>query len=359
MQISFNKLNKNIKILTINIIILFSLIVIIELIFGGWIDPKKQLENQLAIPISVEWKYSNHLYPGSDTIITYRRDKFGLRGSSIFNKPENIEILTLGGSTTDQRYINEGFTWQDIIEKNTTIKVGNAGIDGQSTIGHLYSLKNWLSKIPNLKPKLIIFYIGINDHYLSNLSFFDDLTNPNKKHRGIREKIEINSFIFNGFRRISGNKRTEIVSAGHQKDTNIINYKFKPTINTHNLDYNQIKYYDYYYKNRIDSLIKISKTYFPKTKILLVSQPMAEYYIDQESKIWSTEDSGNSALIRRYGDSIMANFHNPKNEIYYFDLCAKLNSHQPHFYYDHVHMTKSGAEWVGLMISNYITNMSL
>ena len=36
-------------------------------------------------------------------------------------------------------------------------------IDGQSTIGHIWNFQNWLVNIKDLKPKAIIFYIGIND----------------------------------------------------------------------------------------------------------------------------------------------------------------------------------------------------
>ena len=44
-------------------------------------------------------------------------------------------ILVIGGSTTDQRYINEGETFQDILDKKFDGKYDfiNAGVDGQSS----------------------------------------------------------------------------------------------------------------------------------------------------------------------------------------------------------------------------------
>ena len=56
-------------------------------------------------------------------------------------------VLTIGGSTTDQRYVNEGATWQDnldrLIPKYDFI---NGGIDGQSSYGHLISMRLWHSQ---------------------------------------------------------------------------------------------------------------------------------------------------------------------------------------------------------------------
>ena len=34
----------------------------------------------------------------------------------------------------------------------------NAGIDGQSTIGHIWNFNNWFNKIENFKSQYILFY---------------------------------------------------------------------------------------------------------------------------------------------------------------------------------------------------------
>ena len=66
----------------------------------------------------------DHPYPYDKAYIYYSRDQWGLRGES-FKNPSDVKMLTVGGSTTDQRYITEGETWQDVMA--TTLK--DSGID--------------------------------------------------------------------------------------------------------------------------------------------------------------------------------------------------------------------------------------
>ncbi len=107
------------------------------------------------------------LYESESNFITYSRNEFGLRDNC--NSPEEIDILTVGGSTTDQRYVKLESTFQSVLEKKIIdhikkdICISNAGVDGHTTFGHIYSFKNWFPLIPNLKPKYVILYIGIND----------------------------------------------------------------------------------------------------------------------------------------------------------------------------------------------------
>lgn len=106
----------------------------------------------------------NSLYE-SENEINLNIDKFGIRSISCFNNPSEIDVLTIGGSTTKQTYIDDSLTWQSLLEKKTeyNLNFGNAGIDGQSTIGNIKSMELWLNKIKDLSPKYIILYVGIND----------------------------------------------------------------------------------------------------------------------------------------------------------------------------------------------------
>ena len=52
----------------------------------------------------------------------------------------------MGGSTTDERYLNLNDTWSEQLElnfkkNNKSIDVVNAGIDGQSSFGHIWNFK--------------------------------------------------------------------------------------------------------------------------------------------------------------------------------------------------------------------------
>lgn len=155
------------KITGANFVILLSGLVIVELIFGGWFQKKNKIRF-LNLVQDKEVVYYSDLYSDSLIEITYKRDKFGFRGQHIFNKPNTIDILTLGGSTTDQRFITEGQTWQDNLEElflklNKKVRIANAGVDGQSTVGHIKDFEIWFPSVPGLKPRILLFYIGIND----------------------------------------------------------------------------------------------------------------------------------------------------------------------------------------------------
>lgn len=143
-------------------------VLILELAFGGWLrnDPWAQT-TQLNIVRDKQIEYEVENLYGEKTPAVYSRDKYGLRGSC--KNPNEIDILTIGGSTTDQRYIGDGQTYQDILQFELQHKlqkkicVSNAGVDGHSTFGHMASFKTWFPLIPGLKPKYFLLYIGIND----------------------------------------------------------------------------------------------------------------------------------------------------------------------------------------------------
>ena len=117
-----------------------------------------------------DFQYTYHLgqlYDSDTPSVEYIRDQYGLRDAC--ESPSEIDILTIGGSTTDQRFVTFSSTYQAIMEerlKNFNDSFGcvsNAGLDGHSTWGHLFSFKHWFPLIPGLNPKVILLYIGVND----------------------------------------------------------------------------------------------------------------------------------------------------------------------------------------------------
>ena len=117
---------------------------------------------------NVEYEYDlNEIYESDNNIVDYTRDEFGLRDDC--SSTREIDILTIGGSTTDQRYVVFEDTFQSVLQKllseysNEKICVSNAGLDGHSTYGHVRSFEVWFPLIPNLEPKYVLLNIGIND----------------------------------------------------------------------------------------------------------------------------------------------------------------------------------------------------
>lgn len=162
------------------------------------------------------------LYSSNLKVVHYKRNKFGLRDRCIDNS--KIDILTIGGSTTDQRYVPLEATWQSVLEnslKEVNTEFGcvtNAGVDGHSTHGHLFSFKHWLPLIPQLNPDYVILYVGINDaNFLLNkkpLPGFDDNNWPGFK--GFLKRFEIVQELLPLFHILKyGYKKSTFAYSGH------------------------------------------------------------------------------------------------------------------------------------------------
>ena len=169
MRMTVRRWAKNLaKVALVNAAILVLLLVPVELIFGTWLR-SFGLEDlkRFSIPIDVRFQFdTSALYGPAPGMITYSRDQYGLRGN--YGDLKDVEILTIGGSTTEQRYIDDAVTWQELASAELTRRgkpnaVVNAGVDGQSTVGHLFDFDHWFPLLPELRPKVIVFYVGAND----------------------------------------------------------------------------------------------------------------------------------------------------------------------------------------------------
>ena len=103
------------KLLFVNLAVLALGLVVLELAFGNWVRPDQL--NRLNLLKTREIRYDvDGAYETDHTYTVYRRDAYGFRGS--YPSLSEIDVLTLGGSTTDQRHIHEGETWQDVLHEN-------------------------------------------------------------------------------------------------------------------------------------------------------------------------------------------------------------------------------------------------
>lgn len=148
--------------LIVNLLVLLVGLAGLELMFGHWFRPDPMAE--LRILRNYEARYdASQLYPTREQV-HYKRDAYGFRGS--YPSLDKIDVLTLGGSTTDQKYITEGQTWQDAMARESGLKVVNAGVDGQSSYGHVRAFQSWFPHVPGLKTRYFLFYVGYNDLFV-------------------------------------------------------------------------------------------------------------------------------------------------------------------------------------------------
>ena len=202
------------KITFYNLLFLFLALILIELIFGNWIFGPKFSSLIVKRNITKVW---NPTHYESNHAAMYRKDEFGFRGD--YQNISNVKIITVGGSTTDERWIDENLTWSHLFQKKlensyTNFKVANAGTMGQSTIGHLKNFEIWFNQIPNLNPEYFIYYIGINDSILllKALDKYKDKRNYNDADTLVSEKLferqsrylKNNSIFYKMFKLIEG-----------------------------------------------------------------------------------------------------------------------------------------------------------
>jgi hypothetical protein len=166
------------KLLAVNGLILFVGLLILEAIFGNWFSPERM--NRLNVRRNFETEFDiSPVYPSATGRSRYVRDQYGFRGR--YPSPDSIDILTIGGSTTEQRLLSEGETWQDCLARQferhgKRVSVVNAGIEGQSTFGNIRNFDWWFPFVPNLRPRFVLAYVGINDVFRMDDSIpLDDL----------------------------------------------------------------------------------------------------------------------------------------------------------------------------------------
>jgi hypothetical protein len=209
---------KALRVLVANLVLLALAILVLELIFGSWIhtgaiDPL----DRLRVPRSV--KLERRVTSGQDAWnVTYTRDRFGLRGS--YGDPSSVGLVTLGGSTTDQRMLDDADTWQEVMARlfagaGLHVSVANAGIDGHSTVGHILALDTWLSRIPELKADWILVYAGLNERS-STADWVPELTEQGTDGDWtLARRIAEKSALYSLFRTAEGLIAAEVQDVSH------------------------------------------------------------------------------------------------------------------------------------------------
>ncbi len=199
------------KVVVVNIVVMLGLLVAVELIFGSWLHgPEFGMMN---IPRNMNKVIDTKKYLLLKDAV-YTRDKYGLRGDYGDN-PANIEILAIGGSTTDEGFITDGETWVDILgrrlaEAGVPKVTVNAGVLGHTTVGHIYSFDAWFPEIPGLKPGYFVALIGANDmepdgkaNFLLGRAKYDEMEYPGLDRKA-RQFLLNNSILYRSYKALTG-----------------------------------------------------------------------------------------------------------------------------------------------------------
>ena len=355
------------KVIFINFLFLIIGIFFLEVFFGKWLTKEKYFCNYLLC--GKNYTFEHNLF-GYEYKGIYSKNLDGLRGN--FLKNSNIKILAIGGSTTDQRYLSNNDTWTNQLQmyfeiKNKNFKIANAGIDGQSTIGHIWNFQNWFKNIKDLRPKVIIFYIGINDLMVresSHLDFKKIKFEFSKLY--FKQLIKNNSAIYHFYRSLYSNiieKKTILNFNTKAKEKNF-SYNVKPSITRENLEMYEKKYLEKDLKKRLEILIEET--------LKLNAIPI---FISQNTKRWRKKDleifgvssfndslnmrinkqnlkinSGDIGLLEKKFSSFLMKFCKNKklfciNGFKYFELKTEDT-------YDLMHLNNNGSKKIAKIIFN-------
>jgi lysophospholipase L1-like esterase len=191
------------RVLLINLAVLLAFALVIELTLGSWLFGANL--GALDVHTNVHFRIADspHYPPG--TVTHYNRDRHGLRGD-YGGDPARITLLAVGGSTTAEVTIGDNDTWSSVLARGLRanglpITIANAGSDGHSTLGHIKAFDLWFSKIPGLKPRYILYFIGINERGVAaDANAGADTLVHSTQFRRIRSYVENNSAILRGIR---------------------------------------------------------------------------------------------------------------------------------------------------------------
>ncbi|MDP6788705.1 MAG: GDSL-type esterase/lipase family protein [Rhodospirillales bacterium] len=187
-----------------------------EVIFGGWVFGPRY--GSLIIPKDFQRRFdTTRLYAGGG-IVYYKRDEHGLRGA--YDDPSKIDILAVGGSTTNELFIDDEQTWSAVLGEEfrrhgRPMVVVNAGVDGQSTIGHIKNFDLWFPLIPDLKARFILVYVGINDLLTMDQGYFAESDSLFAWSHHTKRFLMNTSALYGLFRNIRGMARARDARLTH------------------------------------------------------------------------------------------------------------------------------------------------
>ena len=136
---------------------------------------------RIVLPVHRKYSFSHEETTKLDPITLHTKNALGFRGPDPPRDfAKRLTLVTIGGSTTECLFLSDGKTWTDVLARRLTrswpdVWVNNAGLDGQSSYGHLILLRDL---IVSLRPRVAVFLIGVNDIGREDLTTFDQSLSP-------------------------------------------------------------------------------------------------------------------------------------------------------------------------------------
>ena len=165
MRAILGNVGKNLLVLLISLVLVLGLCELILRVYNPLGFRIKG--DKIILPINKkEIIHHEHGLGKLDKVVVHQRNSLGFRGPEPpADFAHDLTIVTVGGSTTECFDLAEDKTWPHDLGVNLQrdfkgLWLNNAGLSGNSTFGHAILMQDYLVK---LKPKVVIFLVGIND----------------------------------------------------------------------------------------------------------------------------------------------------------------------------------------------------
>jgi len=286
-----------------------------------------------------------------DRKIVHTKNSLGFRGPEPLKDPQKaLTILAVGGSTTECFLLSDGEDWVSRMSvllggRFRDVWANNAGIDGNSTFGHALLMND---VVLGLRPKIVLFLIGLNDIHNDTLNGFD-LILSNRYYQSVRDLLVRNTELGSTLYYLDRARRAAKRNMGHAfrllKDPQFID--IAPEIIERRVSASRDLFVPAY-KERVLGLVRISRA--EGIEPVLVTQPSLfgvgadpSTGIDLE-RIRVADDSNGelSWKLRELNNEALRDI-GKETGVSVIDLARALPKDSK-YYYDGYHFTPAGAQ---------------
>jgi len=321
--------------------------------------------DKIVLPANKKYVIKNKgLSKKFDDVIIHTKNSLGFRGEEPPGDFEKyLTIITVGGSTTECTFLSDGKTWTDVLGKKLKndfekLWINNAGLDGQSTFGHIVLMEDYIVK---LKPDVVLFLIGANDQGIEDFGEYDKEIMKDKVMfhslkwfvKSMANHSEVFSLGVNLYRHIQAKLigvehrayDFSLEGKGHYKLTREEEELQKKVIQIHKSKFSNG------YKKRLETLVRISRE--NNIEPIFITQPtLYGDYINDVKGIKISHGKYMKEMLEVYND--VTRQVGRERGLLVIDLAMEMPQNTK-YYYDFYHFTNEGAEKVAEIIYNHLS----
>jgi lysophospholipase L1-like esterase len=119
----------------------------------------------LPANVRAEFHPATEVMPGIEGTSVYSTNADGIRGRR-YRPGGRLNLLAVGGSTTECLYLDDGEAWPALLEEKLTaaldrdVWVGNVGVSGFGAAEHVLAARHY---VPQLRLDAVLVLLGLND----------------------------------------------------------------------------------------------------------------------------------------------------------------------------------------------------